>query len=1311
MALTYNIRLKIFHDRFIECVWGYIERQKALEAGEQVPKMITPFQNSIFALQIVPVVDYSLNVISFFTDIWSGRFALFANVKSIETLFPYEKKVMKQIFSKAIQEVAINFEQKLCESNTEAKIGSYANAATMKFLNSLKSYGLKSKAPINEKTISEAILKQHRYFSDVFAGKAQENSVNYKFIYSVDIREYLEYINQDSEHTETDCIRHSFNLPLSTYFRTIKYQLSQDVQIILRDEVPPDLEDFDLSYENLNGYEFDTDDESIRLLRLEAKLERIIQPEVHSWAEAQIVEQQSQLINEEYFYNSRILTNDFVGRTKQIATLHNNFEQTKIQIVRGNTGVGKTQFVLKYIKDYGNEYDLRIRWFSAPDVDSLIISFREYAKELNLDTNGVKDEDILKIINHKLESYSTLNLLIFDDVIDTSVYQILSGLKGILKHHVIMITNNIEYTPTITKRNYIFDLDPLTVNEAIEYIHKAIPRITKEESIKLALLFDKIPLALSLGTSYIRHNQYVVKQYIEDFQEITATFNVPNTQKYLTTLYQALLLIIKELSNWPKSIEILQICGYLHKDAIPDYIFDSLFASKSENGDMIAILSAYSLISIKVNADGSKLIYLHRLMQDVIKLAYGNSEILKNGIILINKKMSSLTDGFDIHEIFQKNQPLEQHALSLIKHAEVSQLENIELKLAVLELKIHCGNLFFAQGKLDRALSCYDDVDSQLDNLNIETGDSYNTRQLFLTEIHHNRGNVFEKLSRYQEALIEYNKALELKIILFTENSIQAARTTYAIGCVYCRQGEQPIALDKFSDALLKLITAHTLINNLIHSVATEDDISIFLQSANNQPQVYLLCAKIFDAMGTIHTVLKQHKKALSHYDLAARVTREMGLENDHDFVILNRNHLGETYLALGKYILAKEIYEENLALYQAKYNYKPHINIAMAINRMGDYYLHTLQYQKALENYKESLVMKEIYGEQYIDYIAATYGSMGQTYFRLSMLNEALQNYEKSLTIKKGLLKDDHPEVLYLGKTIKLMEFSELFIIPFILKELLESKSTFKYFLFEIIHIEKTLPILKQIGLPEWVDNKYFLFSSHFVISCCGVYLINLNYLTSGKWVVALPTSLIYGVKLITYDYFIQDGPFNIESHKPITSYTEFFGECSDDIVHHALYGWINLLFSNALPVLSTPMKYDVAVMAALGGASCYNSHRPIGEELEPEHKYWMIPYIADFVVGIRTLTQIGIQPVLKELPNNQITMSIILVKQILIGMNTIVLTDYTSKILLSIYENEIDEFIKVSKEIFNTIENQIVSFWSEVHLTGEEHSYQDNT
>ena len=131
-------------------------------------------------------------------------------------------------------------------------------------------------------------------------------------------------------------------------------------------------------------------------------------------------------------------TDLFVGRTEEISRLRSEFQgdgsQRRVVLLHGMGGIGKTQLVVKFAKDYRNEYSA-IFWLKGNNEESLKQSYTNIARRVQdaypsfepirdaIQTN--ETDKIVDAVKKWLSlERNSMWILIFDNVDDFETYRI-----------------------------------------------------------------------------------------------------------------------------------------------------------------------------------------------------------------------------------------------------------------------------------------------------------------------------------------------------------------------------------------------------------------------------------------------------------------------------------------------------------------------------------------------------------------------------------------------------------------------------------------------------------------------------------------------------------------------------------------------------------------------------------------------------------------------------------------------------------------------------------------------------------------------
>ena len=96
---------------------------------------------------------------------------------------------------------------------------------------------------------------------------------------------------------------------------------------------------------------------------------------------------------------------DFVGREAYLKDIDLNLEKSQILTIVAFAGTGKSTLALEYAYAVNENHKYQPKWFSSDSNDKLEIEYKNFALELNIVTSNQKIEDIIKLLNLKLNTH------------------------------------------------------------------------------------------------------------------------------------------------------------------------------------------------------------------------------------------------------------------------------------------------------------------------------------------------------------------------------------------------------------------------------------------------------------------------------------------------------------------------------------------------------------------------------------------------------------------------------------------------------------------------------------------------------------------------------------------------------------------------------------------------------------------------------------------------------------------------------------------------------------------------------------------
>jgi len=165
--MIYRDKLEIFHDVFISYAWKYIERQILLGYKQPVEILTTPFKDVVLPFTVLAplkgAVNGASNIAKWVEDLWQGELHDASSIDMNE-LFASELLV-KQMLSRAIQEIAIHVELHLNSLQSKQALGAFATGAVVKLVNYLQNNVLAEGVLTFGDVITAVLKKQDSFFS------------------------------------------------------------------------------------------------------------------------------------------------------------------------------------------------------------------------------------------------------------------------------------------------------------------------------------------------------------------------------------------------------------------------------------------------------------------------------------------------------------------------------------------------------------------------------------------------------------------------------------------------------------------------------------------------------------------------------------------------------------------------------------------------------------------------------------------------------------------------------------------------------------------------------------------------------------------------------------------------------------------------------------------------------------------------------------------------------------------------------------------------------------------------------------------
>ena len=276
----------------------------------------------------------------------------------------------------------------------------------------------------------------------------------------------------------------------------------------------------------------------------------------------------------------------------------------------------------------------------------------------------------------------------------------------------------------------------------------------------------------------------------------------------------------------------------------------------------------------------------------------------------------------------------------------------------------------------------------------------------------------------YDNALPYYEKALELQLQTYGEESEEVVGSYNSIGDVYYYKNEHDAARRYYDKALA--ICLRALGENHPATAESYNNIGTLYYAQNEYDTALEYYEKALTielrVLGEIHPDVARrygniaytyytkgdYDTALDYYEKALAIRLEV-LGESHPDTVTSYNNIGSVYGDKGDYDTALGYHEKALAI-SLEVLGESHPATATDYNNIGSVYSEKGDYDTALGYYEKALAIRlEVLGESH-PATAASYSNIGSVYYDKGDYDTALDYYEKALAIRLEVLGESHP-------------------------------------------------------------------------------------------------------------------------------------------------------------------------------------------------------------------------------------------------------------------------------------------------------------
>ena len=769
--------------------------------------------------------------------------------------------------------------------------------------------------------------------------------------------------------------------------------------------------------------------------------------------------------------NFRPPISTFTGRERLLRQMEENLKlteeekkvhRTKVVVLSGLGGVGKTELAVKFISENLDNYTM-IWTFNAESSVTLQEGYRELAQNLQLakKEESLSDEEILVRVNRWVEAPKNHGwLLLFDnaDFLEIMLQQNLPKFGG-----QVLITSRKKNTWMTSIEVLEFERE-----ESIHLLRQLIPEHGRDSDslARLAEALGDLPLALDQAGNFIRNDVtgLTAKEYLQFFQtERLAIWEEEEQEakdsfypKTIATTWDITMAYIKK--EFPNSAKILNLCAYLNTNGIPLKWLEDWWKEKTpskgfqlrqELNNLIKPLIDFSLFYWE---KPQVLLRIHRLVQLVTQDHISENErgeFIKEALDLVKRQFDAYED--QKPETWRIAQECLSHAINVTNHLSEHYPNLPEVVSSEMDTLKKTASLFGQMGAYAFSQG------------NVVQAQEYHTCALEMKKaffgVHHpsvadtlnNLGIVWSDLGEKKKAIEFYEQALEMKNAFLGESHPSVADTLNNLGAAWSASGEKKKAIEFYEQALeMKkafLGESHPSVADTLNNLgAAWSDLGEKKQAIEFYEQALEMKKAFFGVhhpsvadtlnnLGTAWSDLGEKKQAIEFYEQALAM-KKVFLGTHHPSVADTLHNLGAVWSDLGENKKAIEFYEQALEMKKAFFG-ESHPSVADTLHNLGIAWSDLGKKKKAIAYYEQALEMKKAFFGESHPSVADTLNNLGLVWISLGENKEAIEYCEQALEMKKSFLGESHPSVADtlnnlglawsdLGKNKKAIEFYE---------------------------------------------------------------------------------------------------------------------------------------------------------------------------------------------------------------------------------------------------------------------------------------------
>jgi tetratricopeptide (TPR) repeat protein len=741
----------------------------------------------------------------------------------------------------------------------------------------------------------------------------------------------------------------------------------------------------------------------------------------------------------------------FVGRETELTTIHEDLRRGNYVAITGMGGLGKTELVTQYARQYQDHYD-GIIWFNARQRFLAAEVFELFTLKFGLEIPQTQGEKLLTLQEQVawcwLQYPKTQKpvLIVVDDLTDLT--QLQDVVSPETRFRVLITTRQQHLDPNSIQERALEVLSPPIALELLQkQLGKNHQRIVNEPetATEICKFLENLPLGIILVGSYLTTDLGLsLTQMLERLQKRKLAETALQKRE---TIDQTQLGIRAAFNlTWETLDTQTQYLGAFLSLFSPQFILWDLvvwvieFELKNEEKQLIwtkeelttSKKRLYQVNFLQTGQESPEAYTIHNLvrlfLQEQLAEVGEKQPILERTfitfMIFVAERLPQSPTSQDI-EIFQLFvvhwEDLGKRLIDEINQ-ETAAKNNLPVSMVadeILWVFTGLGRFYEGQGLYQVAEFWYQQLVKICQTL--FTGDHFNVASSL-----NNLASLYDSQGRYSEAEPLYLDALEMTKRLFTGDHFNVASSLNNLAFLYNSQGKYSEAEPLYLDALemkMRLFTGDhpdvaTSLNNLGGLYKSQGRYSesepLYLEALEMRKRLFTSdnsdVAQSLNNLALLYYSQGRYIEAEPLYLDALEMTKRLFTSN-HPYLATSLNNLASFYYSQGRYIEVEPLYLEALEMTKRLFT-SDHPDVAQRLNNLASFYCSQGKYSEAEPLYLEALEMTKRLFTSNHPYLATILNNLASLYDSQGRYIEVEPLYLETLEMTKRLFTSDHPDV-----------------------------------------------------------------------------------------------------------------------------------------------------------------------------------------------------------------------------------------------------------------------------------------------------------